>query len=47
MGKLTVIIPDDLEKQFRLQIVERYNGKRGTLTKAVVDAITLWLKKTD
>jgi len=48
MGKLTVIIPDELEKRFRIEIIKHYNGKRGTLTKAVINAITyllnLWIE---
>lgn len=43
MGKLTVIIPDELEKRFRIEIIKHYNGKRGTLTKAVINAITYLL----
>lgn len=42
MGKLTVVINDDLDKRFRVAIAEN-GGKHGDLKIAVEEAIKLWL----
>ena len=43
MGRITAIIPDELEKQLRLKSLEVYGGRKGDLSKAVVDAIKNWV----
>lgn len=43
MGILFVRIDDDLEKKFRVEVVKRYGGKRGAISKAVEEAIKIWL----
>ena len=43
MGRITAIIPDELEKQLRLQALEVYGGKKGDLSKAVENAIKNWV----
>jgi hypothetical protein len=45
MAKLTIIIPDDLDKRLRVRVAEKYGGKKGALGQAIGDAIELWLKK--
>jgi hypothetical protein len=37
-------IDKDLEKKFRLKAVERFSGQKGAVTKALEEAIKLWLK---
>lgn len=37
-------IDKDLEKKFRLKAVEKYSGQKGAVTKALEEAIKLWLK---
>ena len=44
MGKLNLIISDELDEKFRLEIAKRLGMKKGNLTKAVEEAIDLWLK---
>ncbi len=44
MGKLTVIVNDELETQFRVAIAKQ-GGKRGALTKALEEAMKLWLQQ--
>lgn len=46
MGKVVFVLPDELERKFRMRIVERYGGKKGALSKAVSEAIKLWLRQT-
>ncbi len=46
MGRISVDLPDELEKQLRLKTVERFGGKKGDLSKAVEEAIRMWIAKT-
>lgn len=45
MGKLNLIISDELDEKFRLEIAKRLGMKKGNLTKAIEQAISLWLKE--
>jgi len=45
MGKISVIIPDDLEAELRKKIVEKYGWKKGNLSRGVEEAIRLWLRE--
>jgi|TARA_Y100000310_G_C20671551_1_gene810566 tryptophan synthase beta subunit len=47
MGQLSVVIPDDLEQRFRAAVVERTLAGKGKLKDALVEAIKLWLDKTE
>jgi len=44
MGRLNINIPDEVEKQFRLKTIERFGGKKGSISKALEEAIKLWIK---
>jgi hypothetical protein len=43
MGRISVVIPDALDKALRFKTVERFGGKKGDLTRAVEDAVTMWV----
>jgi hypothetical protein len=43
MGRISVTLPDELEKQLRFKTIERFGGRKGDLTRAVEDAITTWV----
>lgn len=45
MGRLDIIIPDDLEQWFREKVFDRYGMKRGNILKAVQEAIKHWIKE--
>lgn len=45
MGKISVIISDDVERQLREKAVKKFSWKKGTLSLAVEEAIKLWLKE--
>jgi hypothetical protein len=47
MGRISVEIPDQLEKQLRFKTVERFGGKKGDLTRAVEEAIKIWVAKKE
>ena len=47
MARLNIMLPDDLAKQLRLRAIELYDGEKGALSKAIADAVTLWLKQNE
>jgi len=47
MGRISVAIPDQLEKKLRFKTIERFVGKKGDLTKAVEEAIQTWVAKEE
>ncbi len=47
MGRVSVDIPDDLEKELRLKTVERFGGKKGDLSRAVEEAVRTWIGKQE
>jgi hypothetical protein len=44
MGKLNLVICDELDEQFRSEVAKRLGMRKGNLTKAIEQAIDLWLK---
>ena len=47
MGRITVDLPGELEKQLRFKTIERFGGKKGDLSKAVEEAIRTWTSKKE
>ena len=47
MGRISVTLPDKLEKELRIKTIERFGGKKGDLTKAVTEAIQIWVANND
>ena len=45
MGRISVELSDELEKQLRLKTVERFGGKKGDLSRAVEEAVRTWVGK--
>jgi len=46
MGKITIIIPDDLEEKLRKTLVAKYDGKiHGKLTDLVITALDEYLRR--
>jgi len=43
MGRISVDLPNELEKQLRLKTVEKFGGKKGDLSRAVEEAIKTWI----
>ena len=39
MSRISIDLPDELEKQIRFKTVERFGGKKGDLPKAVEEAV--------
>jgi len=45
LGKITTVIPDDLEERLRKLAIRKFGMKRGYLQKALIEAIKLWIQK--
>jgi hypothetical protein len=45
VGRIDAVISDDLERQLRLKAVEKFGGKKGSLTEALEDAIRTWVEE--
>jgi hypothetical protein len=45
MGRISVVLSDQLEKQLRFKTIERFGGKKGDLTRAVEEAVKTWITK--
>ena len=43
MGRIDVILPDDIENRLRMEVGRRMGAKRGALTTAIIQAIDAWL----
>lgn len=43
MGRISVILSDDLEKKLRFKTTAEFGGRKGDLTRAVADAVTTWV----
>jgi Arc/MetJ-type ribon-helix-helix transcriptional regulator len=47
VGRIDVILPDELEHKLRMEVGKRMGAKRGNLTEAIKEAIDLWLKQEE
>ena len=47
MGRISAYLPSELEKQLRLKTIERLGGKKGDLTRAVEEAVRVWIAKKE
>ncbi len=46
MGKLTVLVSDEVETEFRELVAKRYGLRRGALSIAVEEALKWWIIRT-
>ena len=44
MGRLYVIVSDELEDRFRKEAGRRFGAKKGSVKKALREALELWVK---
>lgn len=45
MGKINLVVSDELEKRFRDAVYKKFGLKRGNITKAVDEALEEWIVK--
>lgn len=46
MGRLNLDIPDELEEAFREKAMKKFGFKRGSLNKALTEAVERWVKES-
>ena len=44
MGKINLVISDDIDKKFREEVFKRKGMKKGNLTEALEEAMLMWIK---
>jgi len=44
MGKMNIVLDDELEKRFRKAVFERKGMKKGNISEALQEAIEQWMK---
>ena len=44
MGRMQIVIPDELENRLRKRAAEKFGNKKGNISAAVAEAILNWLK---
>ena len=47
MGRITVMFSDELEKKLRFKTIERFGGRKGDLSRAVEEAVKMWIAKKE
>jgi hypothetical protein len=45
MARIDAVIDDNLEQEFRMEITKRFGGRKGDLSKALEEAINLWVSQ--
>jgi len=45
MGRMDIILPDNLEQRFRGEVFKRLGMKKGNITLAIQEAIKQWIEK--
>jgi hypothetical protein len=45
MGRISVALSDELEKELRFKTIERFGGRKGDLSRAVEEAVKTWVAK--
>ena len=45
MGRIDVILPDDVEERFRNKVFKKLGMKKGNITTAIIEAIEQWIEK--
>ena len=45
MGRISVDIPDELEKELRFKTIEKFSGKKGDLSRAGEETVKTWVAK--
>ena len=43
MGNIKVILPDELEEEFRAEVFKSKGMKKGNLTESIQEAIRMWI----
>jgi len=44
MGRINLVISDDIENKFRKEVAKRFGVRKGNIQKAIEEAIDIWIK---
>ena len=44
MGRLNVVLPDEVETRFRKAVFEKMGMKKGNLSEAMEEAVDMWIR---
>jgi hypothetical protein len=47
MGKMNIVIDDELEERFRKSVFEKKGMKKGNISEALEEAVEAWIKRED
>jgi hypothetical protein len=47
MGKMNVVLHDDIEERFRKAVFEKMGMKKGNISEALGEAIEAWINEDD
>jgi hypothetical protein len=47
MGKMNIVLDDDVEEKFRKAVFESKGMKKGNISEALQEAIETWIKEQD
>ena len=47
MARVYATIPDELEKEFRIKVTNKFGGRHGDMSKAFTEAIREWVNKNN
>jgi metal-responsive CopG/Arc/MetJ family transcriptional regulator len=47
VGRISVELPDELERKLRFKAIEEFGGRKGDLSKAVEEAVRTWVTKKE
>jgi len=47
LGRISVELSNELEKQLRFKTIEKFGGRKGDLSRAVEEAVKTWIAKAE
>jgi len=47
MGRMSIVLSDELEEKFRKVVAGKYGWKKGALSEAIEEAVEEWIKKQE
>jgi len=47
MGRMQIVLSNNLDRSFRAEVANRLGMKKGNMSRAIAEAIKLWIKTGD